>query len=315
MIISSCPLRVSLVGGSTDNPIYLKKYKKGSVISFPSNLKTYTIIHKDIIGYNSVLHKYTINYSEKEVVNSINEIKNELIRFCFKEFSIPQINCYLTSDIFSTGSGLASSSSYLMSLIKGINKLYRLKLSDYQICEKALKIERNFNPLVGEQDFYGAALPNLKKITFYENKQPNIQELNADIFNDFDMYLYYTSVNRNSTNILKTIDIEKTKLLLDEVENLEQAITTKNLQLFLNTIKKSWELKKQTSPNICQGEIEKIDLDIKNTKNVLAHKLCGAGGGGYFLIITEKASKDINKKFKNIKKIKILNQGLTCKQI
>ena len=49
MIISSCPLRISLVGGSTDHPDFLKKYKKGAVISFASSLKAYTIIHRDVI--------------------------------------------------------------------------------------------------------------------------------------------------------------------------------------------------------------------------------------------------------------------------
>jgi len=32
MIISSCPLRISLFGGSTDNPYFVEKYGRGSVI-------------------------------------------------------------------------------------------------------------------------------------------------------------------------------------------------------------------------------------------------------------------------------------------
>ena len=51
-VISSCPLRVSLFGGSTDNPYFVEKYGKGAVISFTSNLKTYITLHQDQLGYN-----------------------------------------------------------------------------------------------------------------------------------------------------------------------------------------------------------------------------------------------------------------------
>jgi D-glycero-alpha-D-manno-heptose-7-phosphate kinase len=56
MYISSCPLRVSLFGGSTDNPHFIDKYGYGSVISFACDLKTYITLHEDKIGYN---HKET----------------------------------------------------------------------------------------------------------------------------------------------------------------------------------------------------------------------------------------------------------------
>ena len=81
MFVSSCPLRVSLVGGSTDNPEFLKKYKKGSVINFASNLRVYTIAHEDVFGYNKIYDKFVINYSERECVTEIDEIKNELFNF------------------------------------------------------------------------------------------------------------------------------------------------------------------------------------------------------------------------------------------
>ena len=32
MYIASCPLRISLFGGSTDNPYFVEKYGRGSVL-------------------------------------------------------------------------------------------------------------------------------------------------------------------------------------------------------------------------------------------------------------------------------------------
>ena len=52
MLVASCPLRISLFGGSTDNPYFVEKYGYGSVISFTCDLKTYVTISQDRIGYN-----------------------------------------------------------------------------------------------------------------------------------------------------------------------------------------------------------------------------------------------------------------------
>ena len=78
MIIASCPLRISLFGGSTDNPYFVEKHGYGSVISFTSNLKTYVTISQDRFGFNKEGHKYIINYSKREEVSSVSEIKMKL---------------------------------------------------------------------------------------------------------------------------------------------------------------------------------------------------------------------------------------------
>ena len=52
MIYASCPLRISLFGGSSDNPYYVEKNGYGSVISFTCDLKTYVTISQDRIGFN-----------------------------------------------------------------------------------------------------------------------------------------------------------------------------------------------------------------------------------------------------------------------
>jgi D-glycero-alpha-D-manno-heptose-7-phosphate kinase len=314
MIVSSCPLRVSLVGGSTDHPDFIKKYKSGSVISFASNFKTYSILHRDVLGHNSLNRKYIINYSQKELVDNISEIENELVRFCFQELEVTQINCYLTSDIFSTGSGLASSSSYLLSLIKSILQLNNQKKNIHEICQLAKKIERKFNPLVGEQDFYGGSIGGLKRINFKENQLPTIEILDDSLFDLFDVYLYHTKIGRDSTSILKTINIDQSLPLLKEVDNLHRSIINCDRNLFFDTINESWNLKKRTSPHICTGELIEIDEKLSNDIRVKAHKLCGAGGGGYFLIFSE-INVNLENDFPNIKKIKISKKGLTCKEI
>ena len=137
MIITSCPLRISLFGGSTDNPYFVEKYGRGSVISFTSNLKTYVTISQDKIGYNNQQHKYLINYSKREEVSSIDEIQNEVVRTVLKHYNMPPVQVTLTSDAYSQGSGLASSSSYTISLIKACCLFLNNNITDNDACKLA----------------------------------------------------------------------------------------------------------------------------------------------------------------------------------
>ena len=166
MYIASCPLRVSLFGGSTDNPYFVEKYGRGSVISFTSSLKTYITLHEDKLGYNTEGNKYIINYSRREETDSIDEIKNDLVRIVLDYFNSHPINVTMTSDAYSQGSGLASSSSYIISLIKVLSLYNDKDLTDIEICKLAYELELKMNPYCGYQDPYGCGIGGFKRIDF-----------------------------------------------------------------------------------------------------------------------------------------------------
>ena len=244
MIVTSCPLRISLVGGSTDHPHFIEKYGHGSVISFPSSLRTYITIHRDVFGINTIDENYNISYSKRETVKEISQIQNEMVRHCFEYLRVERINCSLVSDIYSAGSGLAASSSYLQALIKGIYVWRNDSITEFEVCKIAEDIERKFNPLVGQQDFYGS-MGGLKRINFYRNSDPQIKYLNTKIFDHMDIHLLYTGVLRNSTTVLESLDIDKLLPLLDDVDALETAINNCDVYEFNKIMKRSWETKKE----------------------------------------------------------------------
>lgn len=311
MIVTTCPLRISLVGGSTDHPWFLERYGSGAVISFASSLRTYISIHQDIFGATSLDHKYILNYSKRESVNTVAEIQNELIRHCFEYLNVEQINCFMTSDVFSAGSGLASSSAYLLALIKSIYAMRGIHITEFEVCKIAEQIEKRFNPLVGQQDFYGS-MGGLKKIKFYKDQDPEIRYLSTQIFQYLDTYLIYTGVLRNSTSVLESLDISKSLPLLEDVTDLEIAINSVDISLFNEVINRTWENKKQTSPYICENpSLVELDTKLKLDSKVLSHKLCGAGNGGYFLIFTNKGMKEkLSNEYQNIQQIHISESGL-----
>ena len=64
---------------------------------------------------------------------------------------------------------------------------------------------------------------------------------------------------------------------------------------------------------LSNNNLKQIDDNLEHDNSILAHKLCGAGGGGYFLAISEKKS-DIS--FENpYIKIKIDTKGIQTKKI
>lgn len=291
MYVSSCPLRVSLFGGSTDNPYFVEKYGYGAVISFTCDLKTYITIHEDKFGFNKEGHKYIINYSKREEISSVNDIQNEVVRVVLEHFDMLPVQVTLTSDAYSQGSGLASSSSYLISLIKCVSMFKGISMTDVEICSLAYELERKFNPYCGYQDPYGCGIGGFKRIEFQRGGIVKYDFQPAELFNNYDMHLVFTGVTRNSKKILKDVsgNLDKIPPLLDTLEVAYDSLLQKNYDDFLHHLNKSWEQKKQTSSSINENPlIKEIDDYLLNNPLVIAHKLCGAGNGGFFLTFSEK---------------------------
>ena len=295
MYIASCPLRVSLFGGSTDNPYFVEKYGRGSVISFTSNLKTYVAISQDTIGYNNQ-GKYIINYSRREEVSSINEIENEVVRTVLEYYNMPPVLVTLTSDAYSQGSGLASSSSYTISLIKACCLFLDKSITDNDACKLAYHLERTYNPYCGYQDPFGCGVGGFKRINFMGDNSVTYEFLPTDLFECYDTHLVFSGVTRNSKGILKKIskNLDKVKPLLKTCDKAYDTLMKENLDKFLFLLGKSWHQKKETSPSIAECDtIIEIDHVLEKNDTVCAHKLCGAGNGGFFLVFSEKDTLNI----------------------
>jgi len=301
MIVSKCPLRVSLVGGSTDLIDFVKKHGKGSVISFPIDMYTYILLSHN---HNN---KYRINYLTPETVDTIDDIKNDVAREVLKHFNLPPVTIAFNADISSTGSGLASSSSYTIALVAAVNKFLNLNMTQLDICRTSLEIEHKFNPLTGYQDPYGCGLGGLKRLNFY----PDVVEatfIKDSLLEKTNMYLVNTNSIRNSNDILNDIDFDKIIPLLNLVDELESNINNSNN--FYKILNDAWEIKKKSSSLISMNGVESIGNKLEGDERIKAIKLCGAGGGGYFLVITEHYIED-----DNFLKINVEEHGVQVSEI
>src|SRR4051812_37324899 len=117
MIITRTPLRISIGGGGTDLPSYYEKFG-GFLISAAIDRYIYIALHQTFVK------NYIIKYSTMETVEALEQIKHPIIREAFKLHQIgPYMEMVSMADI-PAGTGLGSSGSFNVGLLKA---LYRFK--------------------------------------------------------------------------------------------------------------------------------------------------------------------------------------------
>ena len=253
MIVSRTPFRISFFGGGTDFPIWYNKHG-GSVIS--STIDKYCYINlRKLPPFFS--YKYSIRYREREIVNSINQIKHPSVKHCFKTF-IKKSDCLelVHHADLPDRSGIGSSSSFTVGLLNCIFSYKNKQISKRNLALSAINIEQNkIKENVGSQDQTIASYGGLNKINFSKNKKITVNKIlmKDSSFKKFNesLVLFFTGFSRNSSDVtkyyLKNIKNNESKLLeisqiTNEAFNIFQSkeIDIEKIGFYLN---ESWKLK------------------------------------------------------------------------
>ena len=124
------------------------------------------------------------------------------------------------------GSGLGSSSTLVVAIVKAFNELLVLGLDDYSIASLAYKIERiDCRILGGKQDQYSAAFGGFNFIEFNKN---NTIVNTLKIKNWFkcelesSFILHFTGVSRHSSDVIKDQSETVIRNFEDELNSLHQ---------------------------------------------------------------------------------------------
>lgn len=296
MIISKTPLRISFAGGGSDLRSYYEK-EPGKVLSTSINKYVYVIIKK---RFDKMIY---INYSKKEIVRSVDDIKHDLVREALRKTGIKNgVEITTLSDIPS-GSGLGSSSAITVGLLNAMYNYQNIIKSQKKLAEEACDIEIDIckNP-IGKQDQYGCALGGVKKIEFNTNGKVKVKKINSNFSKlDRNLYLCFTEVTRSANIILSKQfnSQEKNKLnnsmLIKSVDKFEDTILSGSFDKIGNLLDKMWKIKKEMAEGISNESIEKLYQEGISA-GALGGKVLGAGGGGFILfyvpINNQKAFED-----------------------
>ena len=299
MIISKTPYRVSFFGGGTDYPNWYKNSKSGGkTICCAIDKFSYVVLKKLPNAFN---YKYRIRYFQREEVSKINHIKHPTIRNLYKYFDIKdKLDLVHFSDL-PAASGIGSSSAFTTGLINAINKMYNLNFSKNEIFNLAVDIEQNYNKEnIGSQDQVISTVGGFKTINFTKDKIliSNMEKYKKNLSKvKNNSILIYSGIQRESSSVTKDL-VSQIKYKTDIYENLfntaveaEKMLKSNkfNIKEFGELLNYSWELKKKTSNNITNSNIDSLCKKcIKN--GAYGVKLLGAGNGGFVLALANETS-------------------------
>ncbi len=299
MIISKAPLRITLGGGGTDLASYYRKHG-GFWISAAIDKYIYISVH-DVFQDQIIL-----KYSELERVRNVDEIRHPLLRESLRTMGIRErIEISSFADL-PEGTGLGSSGTFTVALLKGLHSHVRRHVTNRELAEEAcrLEIEQLKRP-VGKQDQYIAAFGGINCFSIAPGSdhvevapvripKPSLYQLEEDCA------FFFTGYARQASSILAEQDEKSKKDDRSMVDNLHQvkeiglrsreALEKGDLAAFAGLLNEQWEAKLLRSKSMVNPEIARW-FRLARENGAAGGKLIGAGGGGFLMFLADDKAR------------------------
>ncbi|HYM19225.1 MAG TPA: hypothetical protein VEU06_11720 [Micropepsaceae bacterium] len=203
------------------------------------------------------------------------------------------------------GSGLGSSSTLVVAILKAFVEWLRLPLGEYDVARLAYAIERrDLHFAGGKQDQYAATFGGFNFMEFYADERTIVNPLHVKnwILSEIEssLVLYFTGVSRISSAIIEeqTRNIEENdpssmeamKILKEDAIGMKEAVLKGDFGRFAHYIGNSWEAKKRTARGISTPRIERV-FELAMSAGAKAGKVSGAGGGGFIMFVIDPARR------------------------
>lgn len=311
MIITKTPLRVSFAGGGTDLSAFYEQ-EEGLVVSSAISLSIYLAVHEYFE------RKIVLKYSKTEEVSEVSEIQHPLIRECM-DLVGTQAPIELTSfaDIPAKGSGLGSSSSFAVGLIKALNAHRGVNVGPEACgagaCE--VEIDRLGEP-IGKQDQYAAAYGGLNSIRFRADGtvhvDPIILSREKRTTLDDNLLMFYTGITRSASGILAEqkqntqsdqSKFESLRVMKGIAEELCSQLNAGHIDAVGEAMHQGWLEKKKLAVKISNPEIDAW-YEAGCSAGARGGKLLGAGGGGFMMFYCEKEKQaNLRESLKDLREV------------
>lgn len=291
MIISRTPLRISFAGGASDLAAFYR-HEPGAVITMAIDKYIYITVNKKFDN------RIRASYSITEIVDSVDELRHELIREALRIVHIDRrIEITSISDIPSEGTGLGSSSTYTVGLL---NALYAhcghyagAERLAHEACE--IEIERCGAP-IGKQDQYIAAYGGLQFIQFNPDESvfvdPVICAPQTRLQLQQHILMLYTSGTRSAPNVLAEqrtntendpAKRQNLRRMVQLARELYSALLKNNIASIGDILHENWMLKRELASGISNPQIDHW-YERARAAGALGGKILGAGGCGFLML-------------------------------
>ncbi len=293
MIVTRTPFRITLGGGGTDLPSFYEKHG-GYILAIGIDKFMYVALN---VPYAD--RKVRLHYTQSEVVDSVRDLKHELAREGLLAHGIEDaIEVSSLADL-PAGTGLGSSSSYLVGLLNAIRTYVSVPTSAPDLANEACRIELDvLKKPIGKQDQYMAALGGLTELRIARDGTVTIEriELPGYAVTEFlsRAHMYYTNVQRSATDILAEqttamragpSKVEDSLLRIKQIgEDIGVAMRTFEFDRVGALMHDHWMAKQGLSERVSVPRVDALYDYVRREYGVLGGKIVGAGGGGFLML-------------------------------
>ena len=308
---SKAPLRLGLAGGGSDVSPYSEMYG-GAVLNATIDQYAYCTIEEtdsDTIVLNAAdlnIRKRYPSALSLPVDGKLDLHKGVYNRIVQKFGLTKPLSFKMTTwcDV-PPGSGLGTSSTMVVAIIKAFTEWLNLPLGDYDTAYLAYQIERiDLDLRGGKQDQYAATFGGFNFIEFSKDERVIVNPLRMKrwIIDELEasMVLFYTGASRSSDKIIreqqentrkgKKLPVEATHRIKENSYIMKELLLKGEIKEFARTLGKEWENKKKMASSITNKNIEKI-YESAMKAGSYGGKVSGAGGGGFMFFLIDPAKK------------------------
>jgi D-glycero-alpha-D-manno-heptose-7-phosphate kinase len=299
LLIVRSPLRISLAGGGTDLPAYYREFG-GQVINLAIDRFFYVFLRTSSENGIQIASADFQTYDELDEDTCFSSL--DLPAAIFSHFGITKgVSLFLASEA-PPGTGLGSSSTVAVGLIKALVTALGLSMTKKELAELASYIEIvQLGSPIGKQDQYAAAFGGINLIEF-EAGRTTIAPLHLPIDTiqtlTKSLLLFFTGRQRKAKEILAQQSdasrkknqpvleaLHRVKGMVPQVKTILEKGDMPGLGDFLH---RNWLEKKRFAHGVTNDFIDQC-YEMALHAGAWGGKITGAGGGGFLLLCCPEA--------------------------
>jgi D-glycero-alpha-D-manno-heptose-7-phosphate kinase len=314
VVFTRTPLRISFAGGGTDlSDFYEQDY--GAVLSTAIDKYIYVTVkrHGEVFD-----EKIRLSYSKSEGVAAVDDVQNNIARECLRFLQIePPIYISTVGDL-PASTGLGGSSSFAVGLLNALHAFRGERVSAGQLAEEACHIEIEvLREPIGKQDQYAAAFGGLNFLRFSSGGGVTVEPVrvkNGTLKTLFShLMIFWTGHQRDTSHVLSeqksntTAKLDHLLRMREHAHRLHSLVCNGDFDLaaFGAVLDETWQLKRQLASKISNQKIDEW-YDLAMTAGACGGKICGAGGGGFLLILAKpECHEAVRGALRDLKQVRI----------